>query len=179
MEKSVRERWSPLNKDPCPTHGVCSKEPALWLLDCGKHVGRKQIASVRRKPATAFVCVVCQGGGSSYLRDAVHVLAGVRELGPASFEAHLLPGVYKAFDLWWPEQGLAGEVDGEGHFIDSCYGLPATDQFAWDRHVDALCTQAGLRLVRLHHKDGKHWASTVQRALDSQQAVTYSPSYNM
>lgn len=119
LERCVQERWSPLNEGPCPTHGVRSSQPALWLLDCGKHVGRKQVASVRRKPHSAFQCQVCEGRASSYIRDAAQVLASVPGLGPVAFEAQLIPGMPKLFDLWWPEQGLAGELDGEGHFIDS------------------------------------------------------------
>lgn len=175
----MRARWSPLNGEACPTHGVRSSQPGLWLLNCGKHVGRKQIASVRRRPHEAFVCILCRGGGSSHVRSAVQCLAGMPGLGPLVQEAQLIAGVPKLFDLWWPEQGLAGEVDGEGHFEGACYGRQAAEQQAWDRHVDALCAQQGLRLVRLHYRDCHAWASTVQAALRSQQAVTYSPSYGM
>lgn len=137
------------------------------------------MASVRRKPHSAFQCQVCEGRASSYIRDAAQVLASVPGLGPVAFEAQLIPGLPKLFDFWWPEQGLAGELDGEGHFVDSCFGLAAEDQCAWDRHVDALCTERGLRLVRLHYKDRNQWAHTVQQAQHSQQVVTYTKSYGL
>jgi len=64
-------------------------------------------------------------------------------------ECELLPE--QRFDIYLVHLGIAIEVDGEQHFEGSYYGTPAALQFARDRKKDAMCLEAGQKLVRLHY----------------------------
>ena len=91
-------------------------------------------------------------------------------------ECELLPE--QRFDIYLVHLGIAIEVDGEQHFEGSYYGTPAALQFARDRKEDAMCLEAGQKLVRLHYLDKASWGATVLAALCSQCIITYSPSYS-
>ena len=100
-----------------------------------------------------------------------------------AFESHLLPAPPgqggKPFDIYFPELGLAVEVDGAYHFVGSMHGMPAEAQYAWDRRVDDACMRQGQRLVRLHYRDEQEWAGAVLAALSSKDTVTYTSSYRL
>ena len=133
--------------------------------------------SIHRRQASTAACRLCRGEGSSHLQDAVQLLEqGLGGLGLLVTECELLPE--QRFDIYLVHLGIAIEVDGEQHFEGSYYGTPAALQFARDRKKDAMCLEAGQKLVRLHYLDKASWGATVLAALCSQCIITYSPSYS-
>ena len=133
--------------------------------------------SIRRRQASTAACRLCRGEGSSHLQDAVQLLEqGLGGLGLLVTECELLPE--QRFDIYLVHLGIAIEVDGVQHFEGSYYGTPAALQFARDRKEDAMCLEAGQKLVRLHYLDKASWGATVLAALCSQCIITYSPSYS-
>lgn len=155
-------------------------------LDCGECLGYKQLDSLRRRPETAYKCG--RHGGSwkpSSLEVAVEqeLSMHVADLGPIVAQACLLPGVDKRFDMWLPAHKIAVEADGKQHFEGKMHNTPATHQLTYDRKIDDLCWEHGLRLVRLHYRDQLSWADCVAAAIEAVEAdpscvlACYSPSY--
>ena len=78
-----------------------------------------------------------------------------------------------------PRARLAVEVDGSHHFSGSMHGVPAAQQYDYDRQVDAACVEQGQRLVRLHYLDEGQWVEAVLAARNSKETVTYTNSYGL
>ena len=157
-----------------------AQQRQVYWLECRRHAAVLLPDSVRRRPHSALRCQACRGKGSQLWRKVLADLQlCVVGLGLLAFECNMLAGVQKRFDIYLVEHGLAIEVDGAQHFEGSYRGVPWQVQWLWDRAVDAACKQQGLRLVRLHYKDTKQWATKVQAALGSQQPVTYTKSYGV
>ena len=104
-------------------------------------------------------------------------------LGPMAFESHVLrplpSGGGKPMDIYFPRARLAVEVDGSHHFSGSMHGVPAAQQYDYDRQVDAACVEQGQRLVRLHYLDEGQWVEAVLAARNSKETVTYTNSYGL
>lgn len=156
-----------------------SCKPQAYILECGQHMAFLLPDSVRRRPDSARRCRACQQVGSRSWREALRIIQSeVQGLGPVAFECQLLD-VQKRFDAYLRQHKLAIEFDGVQHFEGCYFGVSAEQQYKFDRKIDEECKKKGQRLVRLHHKDMREWASTVQKAISSQQVITYTSSYKL
>lgn len=180
----VRAKWvKELNGSlDCPLVGWSSyTKPAVFDLGCG-HVACVRLDSVREKPGILSTCFYCHRTGSQPWRRAVEKLEGLG-LGPMAFECHVLdpPPAQggKPMDIHFPQAGISVEVDGSYHFSGSMHGVPAEQQYAFDRLVDATCMQQQRRLVRLHYLDEDEWVAGVLQGMQSQDFVTYTRSYGL
>lgn len=135
-------------------------EQLHWRLSCGKHL-RRCTANAIRDEQDLF-CRFCTHRNTLKARHMAvpskHEARMQRMLDGMGWAARWRPQVYVEpwrglVDFMIMPECVLLQVDGEGHFCKSMYGVPTADQQRTDLEMAASAWRMGHALLRVHHRD--------------------------
>lgn len=141
-------------------------------MHCGQHYAYLTVRTIE-DDGRALTCLRCQpldGKPSQHERTAYEYIEALQKCHEYNnilwvCEARIVKNKAPV-DVYFVQEKLVLQIDGEAHFKGKLYNTLATAQARIDARFDDACWNQGFKLVRVHFKDLHTLDSLLAQAID-------------